>query len=141
LLEARSSEQECAGANRGDATRPGRTLPDPVDRHRVLGRRLGPLAPGDKQGIKCLTAFGERSCCKRHSGGSYRAFAALSHDFKQVGRRTSRVDDDVVGGDEDLNRPRDIEQLHRWVGEHVDNPDWVWRGARGFWHFRQTMPG
>jgi hypothetical protein len=124
-----------------DATRPGRTLPHPVDQHRVLGCCLGPLATRDEQGIERLVVFGERTCCKRHSGGSCRAFAALRHDFEPIGRRASRTDNEIIGRGEHLNRPRDIEQLHRRVGEHVDDPDRVWRGTRGFWHFHQTMPG
>ena len=46
----------------------------------------------------------------------------------------------IVGGGEHLNRPRDIEQLHRWVGQNFDDADRVWRETRGLWHFRQTRP-
>ena len=91
----------------------GRPLPHPIDQHRVLGRRLGPLAAGDEQGIQRLAALRERTCGKRHAGRGRNAFAALRHDPEQVGPRAARAGDDIVGGGEHLNRPGDIEQLHR----------------------------
>jgi hypothetical protein len=49
--------------------------------------------------------------------------------------------DVIVGGGEHLERARDIEQLHRREGEHLDDADRIWREARGLWHFRQSMRG
>ncbi len=80
------------------------------------------------------------ACRKRHAGRGCHGLAALRHDPEHVRPRASGAGDEIVGGGEHLNRPRDIEQLHRRVGEHVDDADRVWRGARGLWHFRQTMP-
>ena len=74
-------------------------------------------------------------------GRGRHALSALRHDPEHVRPRSSGAGNEIVGGGEHLDRPRDIEQLHRRVGEHVDDADRVWRGARGVWHFRQTMPG
>jgi hypothetical protein len=115
-------------------------LPDPLDQDRVFGCRLSPLATGDEQGVERLADWGERACRKRHPGRGGSAFATLRHDPEQVGPRASRIGDKIVRGGEHLNRPRDIEQLHRRIGEHIDDPDRVWRGTRGIWHFRRTMP-
>jgi hypothetical protein len=30
----------------------------------------------------------------------------------------SGAGDEIIGGGEHLNRPRDVEQLHRWKGQH-----------------------
>lgn len=48
--------------------------------------------------------------------------------------RSHRLDARINRG-KHLNRPRDIEQLHRRIGEHVDDPDRVWRGSEGILAF------
>ena len=68
-------------------------------------------------------------------------FAGLRHDSELVGPRSSGDCDEIVGSGKHLNRPRDIEQLHGRVSEHVDDAHRIWREVRGFWHLRQSMPG
>src|SRR5262249_22188914 len=101
----------------------------------------------DKQSIQRLPALAERCCRQRHARRGHDALVTLRHELESVGRRAAGVGDEIIGGREHLNRPGDVEQLHRREGEHLDRPDrtWVpdraWRGTRWLWHFRQTMPG
>ena len=60
-------------------------------------------------------------------------------------RRSSGSRQVIVGADEHLKRPCDIEQLHRRVGQHFDDAHRIaangtWLGTRGLWHFRQSVP-
>jgi len=70
---------------------------------------------------------------------------ALRHDPEQIGRGSARLRDQFVGGCEHLKRPRDVEQLHRGIGEHLDDANGAgpggWRKTRELWHLRQSLPG
>ena len=124
-------KQERAGTNRGDATRLRRPLPHPIDQRRICSGRLHALPTGDEQSIQRLAALAERTRRQRDPCRGHDALIALRHELEPVGRRTSSVGDEIVGGGEHLNRPGDIEQLHRRKGEHFDGPDRLWRETMG----------
>jgi hypothetical protein len=136
--QRRAGTRRCRQKRRDEPAWPAAVPSRPAPDFRPPPR---PLAPGDKQGIQRLARLRERTCRKRYAGRGRSACAALRHDPEQIGPLTSRVSDKIVGGGEHLNGPRDTEQLHRRIGEHVDHPDRVSRGARGFWHFHQSMRG
>src|SRR5262249_30446946 len=107
----------------------------------VCSGRLHPLPPSDEQGIRRLVASAERICCKQHPCRGSDAFVALRHNPEPVGRRASGAGDEIVGGGEHLNRPRDVEQLHqlersapRWRG-------WGLARSEGTLAFPPNMPG
>jgi hypothetical protein len=135
------SEQERAGADRGDAPGPRRTLAQPIDQLRVRGRRFHARAAGDHQRIQSRADARERIRCEFEPGRCCNALAAARHDSDGIGRRPARRDDMIVGRGEDLDWARDIEQLHRREGEHLDDADRIWRETRGHWHFRQSVRG
>ena len=123
-----------------DATRLRRALPQPIDQRWICSGRLHPLPTSNEQSIQRLAALAERTSRQHHPCRGDDALVALRHELEAVGRRAASVGDEIVGGGEHLNRPRDIEQLHRREGEHFDGAGWVWRETRRFWHFHQTMP-
>ena len=63
--------------------------------------------------------------------------SSVNSDIGMHSKMSSAILVHVVDDDEAV---RDIQQLDRRVGEHVDNARCVWREARGLWHFRQTVP-
>jgi hypothetical protein len=78
--------------------------------------------------------------------GRHYALTTSRDDPKHIGWHASRLGDVIVGGCEYLKRSRDIEQLHGRIGQHFDDAKLVgrktiWRGTRGLWHFRHSLPG
>jgi hypothetical protein len=74
---------------------------------------------------------------KAEAGGRHRHGPFGNHD-RIVRRWTSRYAAEVVRGGKDLQRARDVEQLHIPEGQNLD-PTRLWRKARGLWHIRQIM--
>jgi hypothetical protein len=68
---------------------------------------------------------------RRHARRGRNAFAALGYSGF-VGKRSSGVGDEIVGGRKHLNRPGDIKQLHCRVSQHVDGADWIGENRGGF---------
>ncbi len=97
------------------------TLPHPIDQHRVGGSRVDARATGDHQRVQRRSGARQRAGRDPKSGRGRYALSAFRHHAQDVRRRSSGLRDVIVGGGEHLKRPRDIEQLHRRVGQHFDD--------------------
>jgi hypothetical protein len=128
-----------------DATRNLRALPHPINQHRVGGSRVDARTTGDHQRVGRRSGARERVGCDPKSGRSRYALPIFRNHAQDVRRRSSGLRNVIVGADEHLKRPCDIEQLHRRVGQHFDDArriatNEIWLGTRGLRHFRQILP-
>lgn len=156
IQHARSSQQERAGTDRSDATCLFGTPSHPIDQRGIGNRGVDARSTGDHQCIQRCRNAREQTGCDPQSRRCRHALPAFRDHPKNVRRCPSGLRDVIVGGCEHLKRPGDIEQLHRGIGKHFDDARRMaasgdnaclthatgsWRGTRGLWHFRQSLPG
>jgi hypothetical protein len=67
--------------------------------------------------------------------------AASCHNLKSVGRPSSRIEYDIIGGGKYLKRSSDVQQLYEGKSEQLDYTNGMWREPRVYWHCRQSLPG
>ena len=119
--QSRSSQQERPRANGGDAPRVLGPPPNPVDQRAVGRGRSNTIAAGNDQRVQRRSDRWQSIRGDPQSGRGDNVRAALRHDPEGIGRRTSRLRNDVVRRCEDLQRPGDVEQLHLRESDDLDH--------------------
>jgi cell division septum initiation protein DivIVA len=117
-----AGEQEGAGADGGGAPGGGGGAGDPVDERAVVDRVAVPGAAGDDQRVDRLgraAEAGVRDDAEAAGGWQRPAVAAEHADLVAALAATGGFDQLLCAG-EHLERARDVEALHAWVGDDRD---------------------
>ncbi len=130
------AEQERPGADRSDPACPFGPRTHPGDQGGVGARRKdsGPARNHQRihRHVVARQRLGHQPQARR--GGQVR-IARRDHP-RHIRLAHAAM---LVGGREDLERPRHVEELHRREGQYLHDPRGTWRKTRALCHSRQSV--